>query len=94
MKLTLSAEQRAALKAFLEQFEDAERLSESEYVVDLYDAEPPLSLDLIFEPDAVRVDGAAELRFDEELDGWYIGERIEDAAQVLRALAGAGAPVA
>ena len=91
MKLPLSAEQLAALKAFLVAFEDSEALSESEYVLDLYDLDPPLSLDVTLGKNCLFVDGAAELRFDEEMDGWYIGERIEDAGSILRALTEAGA---
>ena len=91
MKLNLSEGQRAALRAFLEWFEDAERLSETEYVVDLYDLDPPISLDLAFGADGVFADGAAEMLFDEELDGWYIGERIAEPERVIRALKSAGA---
>ena len=29
---------------------------------------------------------AAEMLFDEEMDGWYMGERVEDAEMVERAL--------
>lgn len=47
MKLTLNAEQFSALKSFLTTFEDCEALSDKEYVLDLYDLEPPLSLDIV-----------------------------------------------
>lgn len=91
MKLKLTEGEIAALRGFLERFEDAERLSEREYVVDLYDIARPVSLDLVFIRSGVAVDGAAELKFDEEQDGWYMGERLEDAAQVADALREAGA---
>ena len=91
MKIELTAEQLAALKSFLNTFEDAEQLSDKEYVVDLYDIEPPISLDLSLGRNYVYVDGAAVLKFDEEMDGWYIGERIEEPQPVLRALTEAGA---
>jgi len=91
MKIALSAEQLSALKAFLTSFEDSEQLSEKEYVVDLYDQEPPISLDVTLGKNCLFVEGAAELRFDEEMDGWYIGERIEQPEPVLRALTEAGA---
>ncbi|MBQ9951431.1 MAG: hypothetical protein IJO98_04740 [Clostridia bacterium] len=91
MKIELTAEQLAALKSFLNTFEDAEQLSDKEYVVDLYDIEPPISLDLSLGRNCVYVDGAAVLKFDEEMDGWYIGERIEEPQPVLRALTEAGA---
>ena len=93
MKLKLTEEQARALRAFLNGFEDAEQLSQREYVVDLYDIERPLSLDLVFVRDGVAVDGAAELLYDEEQDGWYMGGRLEDVAAVAGALREAGAPV-
>ncbi len=91
MKIKLTAEEFSAVKNFLNTFEDSEQLSEKEYVVDLYDIEPPISLDLSLGKDCLFVDGAAELLFDEEMDGWYIGERIEEPEPVLRALREAGA---
>lgn len=91
MKIELTAEQLASLKSFLNTFEDAEQLSDKEYVVDLYDIEPPISLDLSLGKNCIYVDGAAVLEFDEEMDGWYIGERIEEPQPVLRALTEAGA---
>ena len=91
MKLKLNANQEAALKAFLEQYEDAERLSEREYVVDLYDNEAPVSLDLVFVKGGVAIDGAARLLYDAEMDGWYMGERLDAPEQVAAALVEAGA---
>ena len=91
MKIPMTAEQLSALKSFLTRFEYSEQLSDSEYVLDLYDLEPPLSHDLSIGKNCLFVDGAATLLFDEEMDGWYIGERIEDAGSILRALTEAGA---
>ncbi len=91
MKLKLTEDQAAALRAFLERFEDAERLTDLEYVVDLFDVERPVSLDLVFVRGGVAVDGAAELKYSEEEDGWYMGERLDSPEDVLSALAQAGA---
>ena len=91
MKIKLTAEEFSAVKNFLNTFEDSEQLSEKEYVVDLFDVEPPISLDLSLGKDCLFVDGAAELLFNEEMDGWYIGQRIEEPEPVLRALREAGA---
>ena len=91
MRLELNEAQRNALKAFLEKSDDAEQLSAREYVADLYDIERPISLDLVFVKDGVGVDGAAVLKFDEEQDGWYMGERLDSAEAVLDALVEAGA---
>ncbi len=91
MRLELNEAQRNALKAFLEKSDDAEQLSAREYVADLYDIERPISLDLVFVKDGVGVDGAAELKYDDEQDGWYMGERLDSAEAVLDALVEAGA---
>ena len=91
MKLKLTDAQIAALRAFLEKSEDAEQLSEREYVSDLYDIERPLSLDLVFVKGGVAVDGAAELLYDAEQDGFYMGQRLDAPEAVLDALVEAGA---
>ena len=74
-----------------ERCEDAERLSEREFVADLYDIERPVSLDLVFVRGGVAVDGAAELKYDEALDGWYMDKRLERPEEVIEALTAGGA---
>ena len=91
MKIKLTQENEAALRAFLEGCDDAEQLSAREFVVDLYDIQPPVSLDLVFVRGGVAVDGAAVLEYDEALKGWYMGERLERPEAVLRALRACGA---
>ncbi|MBR2697264.1 MAG: hypothetical protein IKE76_01615 [Clostridia bacterium] len=91
MKIKLNEAQDRALRAFLTDNPDAEQLSAREYVVDLYDIDPPVSLDLVFVRGGIGVDGAAELLFDEALDGWYMGERLETPEQVRDALVRSGA---
>ncbi|MBQ6349028.1 MAG: hypothetical protein IJI71_15975 [Clostridia bacterium] len=91
MKIKLTQSQEEALRAFLEGFEDAEQLSTREYVVDLYDIPQPVSLDLVFVKGGVAVDGAAELKYDEAQDGWYMGQRLESQEKVRAALEQAGA---
>lgn len=90
MKLKLNAAQESALRKFLDACEDAEQLSEREYVVDLYDIAKPVSLDLVFIKGGAAVDGAAELLYDEAQDGWYMGERLEAPEAVWAALSEAG----
>ncbi len=91
MKIKLNDAEIAALKAFLEGCEDAEQLSAREYVADLYDLERPLTLDLVFVKGGVAVDGAAELLYDADQDGWHMGSRLESSEAVRAALAEAGA---
>lgn len=91
MKLGITGEQIEGLRAFLERYEDAERLSEREYVVDLYEIERPVSLDIVFEKGRVMIEGAAELKYDEEMEGWYMGERLRSEEAIRKALEQAGA---
>lgn len=91
MKIALTQAREEALRAFLDGFEDAEQLSAREYVVDLYDIPRPVSLDLVFVKGGVAVDGAAELKYDEAQDGWYMGERLDSPEAVCAALEQAGA---
>lgn len=91
MKIALTEQQRAQILAFLEGCEDAEQLSEGEYVVDLYDIPKPVSLDIILGKTGIGVEGAAELKYDASQDGWYMGERLERPEEVLQALGEAGA---
>lgn len=90
MKLKLTAEERKALMAYLEGSEDCEKLSEKEWILDIYDNETPISLDLVFNRDSIFADGAEYLKYDEEMDGWFMSGPIESADDVLAILRAAG----
>ncbi|HIV30991.1 MAG TPA: hypothetical protein IAB20_08800 [Candidatus Pullichristensenella excrementipullorum] len=91
MLLPLSEKEAASLRAFLEANADCEAQAENEYVADLYDLEAPMTLDLVFVKGGVRVDGACLLAYDEEMEGYYIGEPVLEMETVRRALMEAGA---
>lgn len=91
MLLPLSEKEAASLRAFLEANADCEAQAENEYVADLYDLEAPMTLDLVFVKGGVRVDGACLLAYDEEMEGYYIGEPVLEIEAVRRALMEAGA---
>ena len=91
MKLRLSDAELAHLNAFLDQCPDCERLSAREVVLDLYDNEQPISLNFVFVKGGIGIDGAAELKYSEADDGYYMGDRIEDIQAVRSALEEAGA---
>ena len=86
MLLPLTQEEMARLRAFLDADPDCEALSEHEYVADLYDIAAPMSLDLVFLKDGVRVDGACLLAYDDGMEGYYIGEPVAEAERVRAAL--------
>lgn len=91
MKIRINAEEKKALLAYLESNEDCEKLSEHEWVADVYDTETPVSLDLVFKKDSIFADGAEYLGFDEEMDGYYISGPVESAERVVEILRAAGA---
>jgi len=81
-----------ALENWLLHSDDAEELGGGEYTLDLYDVDMPLSLDIQLGKKGVELLAALELLYDEEMDGWYLGERIEDMALVEKMLEQAIAP--
>lgn len=74
------------LEAKLAASEDAEALSEHHYALDIYDGDPPLTLEIEFTEKGLEVPAAAELLFSAELDGYYMGARIADARTVHAAI--------
>lgn len=74
------------LKSFLSACEDAEEVGKDEYTVDLYDTEPALSMDIEFTKDGVDVLAALFLEYDEEQDGWYLGEKTKDVGLIEKVL--------
>ena len=76
----------ALLKAFLDSDEDSSALGGDEYIADLYDAERPLTLDILLKNGEARLVAAAYLIYDEEQDGWYMGDQVSDENEILEAL--------
>lgn len=87
MILPLNADQLAAFRAFLSSSEDAQPLGGEEYSCDLYDLEPPISMELALTDQGVEVLAAAQMAYDQGMDGWYLTERIEDMQALSQAMA-------
>ncbi len=83
MELALDLKQ---LKAYLESGEDASALGGDEYIADLYDIPRPLTLDISLAGGKATLLAAAYLLYDEEMDGWYMGDRAQDADEITQAL--------
>lgn len=86
MGIAWSEDRVQALRAVLERMEDAQATGPDEYVVDLYQREPPLTLELAFEGGKLEVLAAQTMAYDAELDGWYLDRKVEDPDQVEQAL--------
>lgn len=92
MKLNLTAAQQANLLKYLSESPDAEQLSANEYVADFYDIDEPLTINfLLNDKGEVEIAAAAQLLYDEAEDGWYMGDRIENEAEIIAALTAGGA---
>lgn len=74
------------MRAFLNSFEDAEEVGENEYAVDLYETDPALSMNIELTKDGADVLAALYLKYDEEQDGWYLGEKTKDVVLIEKAL--------
>jgi len=85
MKFALTKEELARLIEALRRDEDAEESGDGSFTVDLYEPEPVVSLELYPEKNGYSITAAALMDFSEELDGWYMRDRIRDE-EGLRAL--------
>ncbi|MCQ2437778.1 MAG: hypothetical protein MJ099_05220 [Clostridia bacterium] len=90
MIIELNEAKLAVLKAYLDASEDAEALSATEYVADFFEREVPVSIDLVLDKKGIRIEGAANMKYDDDMDGWYVADRIEDADAILKVLEEAG----
>lgn len=79
MKITWDIHTVNALRQKLDACEDAEASGLHEYTLDLYGEEPALSFELMLLEGGVDILAAAELAFDEVLDGYYLSARRFDA---------------
>ena len=85
MKFALSRDELARLLDALRRDEDCEEGGDGSFTVDLYEPDPVVSLELYPEKDGYSITAAALMDFSEELDGWYMRDRIRDE-EGLRAL--------
>lgn len=88
MKLHIpcAPEKITRLMAALDKFEDAESTGPREYVLDLYDAEPPVTMEIAFTDTEIDILAAETMAFSEEEDGWYLNGPIEDPVLLERLL--------
>jgi hypothetical protein len=75
MKIHLTEEELTKLRA-------ASEGEEGENILDAYEPEPAFTMEFEYMKGGVDVLAAAYLLFDEPMDGWYLGERIEDATRM------------
>ncbi|NLF58565.1 MAG: hypothetical protein GX580_13105 [Candidatus Hydrogenedens sp.] len=85
MKISIDAERLRRVLDAMVSSGDAEKLA-TEYACDFFDAQPPLSMEIELAKGGCEVLSAYELAFSPELNGWYSGERVEDAALIERIL--------
>lgn len=75
MKVLLTEEELGKLRAAAEG-------EGGENILDAYEPEPAFTMEFEYVKGGVDVLAAAYLLFNEPMDGWYLGERIEDASRM------------
>ena len=88
MIIQLNERQIAAAIQYLDHDEDAERLSDGGYTCDLYEIEAPITMELYPMKGGFDVTAAFYLAFSDELNGYYLGEKIDAEQDLLSALKG------
>ena len=86
MIIALTPAQVKAVMDNLAQSEDAEQLSDGGYTCDIYEIDPPVALELYPAKGGVDVAAAFILNYDDERDGYYLGDRLETPEAVIHAL--------
>lgn len=86
MIIPLDPPRAAALWARLADDPDAEALPGGGYAVDLYDLEPPVSMELYPAGGGIDVVAAFTLNYDDALAGYYLGDKLETPAAVIEHL--------
>ena len=82
MLIPMDDAKKTALIRALDTNEDAQALGGGGYTVDLYDREAPASLELEAAKDGVDVLAVRRLLYSDAMDGWYLGEEVEDAGEL------------
>ena len=84
MHIKLSAQELENVKNCLAMGEDSEELDENDYAVTL---DEDCEMEVSIAKDGIDVLCVVQLGYDEEQDGWYVKEQIEDSAQKMRLIA-------
>ncbi len=82
MKIILTAEEQVRMLENLRASEDCEEAGDGSFTVDLYEGDPVVSAELYPEKDGFALTAAIILEYSEELDGYYLAEKIRDASQL------------
>lgn len=72
-----------ALFARLAQMDDAEPVPGGGYTVDLYELDPPVTIELYPVKSGFDVTAAFTLNYDDAMDGYYLGDKLETSESVL-----------
>ncbi len=81
MLIKLDKAKMRALRDHLARGEDCEEIENGEYIVAPGD---DIELEIALTDDAIDVLCAVKLQYDEESDGWYIAQRLEEREEILR----------
>ena len=80
MIIKLSKEEQERMLAAFRADEDCEENGDGSFTVDLYEPEPAVSVELYPEKDGFVMTAVALLEYSEEMQGYYLADRIKDEA--------------
>ena len=86
MMIALTPHQLKAVLHTVEASEDAEHLSGGGFACDIYEVDPPIALEFYPVDGGLDVVAAFVLNYDEAMDGYYLGEKLETEQAVLDAM--------
>ncbi|MGI6172722.1 MAG: hypothetical protein ACOYI8_02345 [Christensenellales bacterium] len=81
MRIKIDKAKMRALRDHLARGEDCEEMESGEYLIAPDD---DIEMEIALADDAIDVLCAVKLQYDEESDGWYIAQRLEEREEILR----------
>lgn len=82
MLVKLSHERAEALFESFRASEDCEENPDGSFTVDLYDGDPVLSAEVYPDKNGYRITALLKMEYSDELDGWYISDKLKGDADM------------
>ena len=87
MLIRMEAARVKALWDALRADEDSEENPDGSFTVDLFDTEPPVSMELYPDKNGYEITALLTLKYSDELEGWYVADKRKDKADMEAAAA-------
>ncbi|MBO4368449.1 MAG: hypothetical protein J5859_07020 [Clostridia bacterium] len=87
MLIRMEAARTRALWDALRADEDCEENPDGSFTVDLFDTDPPLSMEIYPDKDGYEITALLTLSYSDELEGWYVSDKLKEKADMEAAAA-------